>query len=306
MRHLELRLPALALAALAMSQVALATGNNRSWVSTAGADNNACNLAFPCKTLQAALNATNGGGEVDVLNPGEYGPVNITRSVTIDGGNLAYIQGPAGAGTVSVAAGASDVVVIRNLSIISAYPTPSTCGICWSGGSALYVENVSIFGVTRGIMAIGSANASGDSLTVSNVAIRHVSSAGVAIQPPSGTSMNAVLDRVAIDAVTAGAGISLFSGRAVLIRSSITHIYTSALDVESAGQMDADDSTLAFAARSILVVGTGSSVRLAGNNIHDNQSAMAASGGGQILSFGNNRFSGNGADGVPTGTIALK
>jgi hypothetical protein len=70
--------------------------------------------------------------------------------------------------------------------------------------------------------------------------------------------------------------------------------------------MDADDSTLAFAGRPVLVAGTGSNVRLAGNNIQDNQSAMAASGGGQILSFGNNRFSGNGADGTPSGTIALK
>jgi hypothetical protein len=306
MRYLELRFAALALAALASSQLVHASGNNRSWVSTAGADNNACTLAFPCKTLQAGLNATNGGGEVDVLNAGEYGPVTITRSVTIDGGNLAYIQGPASTGAVSVSAGATDVVVIRNLSIISAYPTASTCGICWTGGSSLYVENVSIFGATRGITAIGSANTSGDSLTVSNVAIRRASSGGLLIQPPSGTPMNAALNRITIDGVSAGSGISMQSGRAVLANSSITHLSTDALDVESGGQMDADDSTLAFAGRSVLVVGTGSSVRLAGNNIHDNQAAMSASGGGQILSFGNNRFSGNVADGTPTGTIALK
>jgi hypothetical protein len=57
--------------------------NNRSFVSTAGNDADICGITAPCRSLSAALAVTTAGGEIVVLNPGEYDPATITQPVTI-------------------------------------------------------------------------------------------------------------------------------------------------------------------------------------------------------------------------------
>jgi len=57
--------------------------NNRSFVSTNGNDAYGCSVSLPCRTLNAALAATNSGGEIIVLDSSGYGPATITHSVTI-------------------------------------------------------------------------------------------------------------------------------------------------------------------------------------------------------------------------------
>src|SRR5690348_2512751 len=57
----------------------------RTYISGAGKDSNACSLSAPCQTLQAALNKTLPGGEVQSLNSADYGNATIRQSVTIIG-----------------------------------------------------------------------------------------------------------------------------------------------------------------------------------------------------------------------------
>src|SRR5262249_53393145 len=45
----------------------------RTYISGAGKDSNPCSLSAPCQTLQAALNKTLSGGEVQSLNSADYG-----------------------------------------------------------------------------------------------------------------------------------------------------------------------------------------------------------------------------------------
>ncbi|HTB00051.1 MAG TPA: hypothetical protein VK804_06205, partial [Bradyrhizobium sp.] len=63
------------------------------------------------------------GGEIDVLDPGGYGPVTITKSITIDGKGMASILA-SGTNGITVNAGSTDVVILRNLSISGAAATP--------------------------------------------------------------------------------------------------------------------------------------------------------------------------------------
>src|SRR5262249_34736332 len=49
--------------------------SSKTWVSAAGNDGNACTLAAPCLTFQRALTQTTAGGEIGVLGPGSYGPL---------------------------------------------------------------------------------------------------------------------------------------------------------------------------------------------------------------------------------------
>lgn len=60
---------------------------SRTWVSGVGDDANPGSRTAPCKTFAGALSKTDPNGEVSVLDPGGYGTVTVTRSVTIDGGS---------------------------------------------------------------------------------------------------------------------------------------------------------------------------------------------------------------------------
>src|SRR5262245_50453923 len=91
----------------------------RTWVSGVGDDVNPCSRTAPCKTFAGAISKTAAGGEIDALDPGGFGSVTITKSITIDGsGTFASILG---AGTNGININDTNnlgiVVVIRNLSI---------------------------------------------------------------------------------------------------------------------------------------------------------------------------------------------
>src|ERR1700682_571136 len=101
---------------LAVPAAAQAT---RTWVSGVGDDVNPCSRTAPCKTFPGAISKTAAGGEIDVLDPGGFGVVTITKAITLDGGGgiNASILGSGTTGiTINVGAN-TDVVTIRNLSI---------------------------------------------------------------------------------------------------------------------------------------------------------------------------------------------
>jgi hypothetical protein len=58
----------------------------RTWLSGQGDDANPCSRTAPCKTFAGAISKTAAGGEIDALDPGGFGALTITKSITIDGG----------------------------------------------------------------------------------------------------------------------------------------------------------------------------------------------------------------------------
>src|SRR5690349_8388073 len=55
----------------------------RTWVSGVGDDANPCSRTAPCKTFAGAISKTAAGGEISVLDPGGFGAVTITKSISI-------------------------------------------------------------------------------------------------------------------------------------------------------------------------------------------------------------------------------
>jgi hypothetical protein len=55
----------------------------RTWVSGVGDDANPCSRTAPCKTFAGAISKTAALGEINVLDPGGFGAVTITKSITI-------------------------------------------------------------------------------------------------------------------------------------------------------------------------------------------------------------------------------
>src|SRR5881275_636390 len=85
---------------------------SRTWVSGTGNDANACTRTAPCATFAGALGKTAAGGEIDALDPGEFGRVTINKAITIDGsGTFASIFASASTIGMLVSAGDTDVVV---------------------------------------------------------------------------------------------------------------------------------------------------------------------------------------------------
>src|SRR5476649_1636284 len=64
----------------------------RTWVSGVGDDANPCSRTAPCKTFAGAISKTAPSGEINVLDPGGFGALTITKAITIDGGpNIAGV-----------------------------------------------------------------------------------------------------------------------------------------------------------------------------------------------------------------------
>src|SRR3984885_8995406 len=119
----------------------------RTWISGVGDDANPCSRTAPCKTFAGAISKTTAGGIIDCLDPGGFGAITITKAITLDGEATLGSILVAGTNGIVVAAGASDVVILRNLSIESGLGVPQGLnGISYQSGAALVVENAFIHG----------------------------------------------------------------------------------------------------------------------------------------------------------------
>lgn len=121
----------------------------RTWVSGVGDDANPCSRTAPCKTFAGAISKTAAGGEISVLDPGGFGVVTITKSITINGnGTHASILGSLQSGVI-INAAATDVVTLRHLDINGA--GTGLKGIRLISAAALIVDDVVVQGFQTGI-----------------------------------------------------------------------------------------------------------------------------------------------------------
>lgn len=60
----------------------------RTWVSGVGDDANPCSRTAPCKTFAGAISKTAPAGEINVIDPGGFGAVTITKPIAIRAGNI--------------------------------------------------------------------------------------------------------------------------------------------------------------------------------------------------------------------------
>jgi hypothetical protein len=146
----------------------------RTWVSGVGDDANPCSRTAPCKTFAGAISKTAAGGEISVLDPGGFGAVTITKSITIDGGGgqVASVL-VSGTNGIVVSAGAGHTVTLRNLRIngVAGTPTGGLNGIQFLSGAALHIENCTIFGFTQNGININLNTASAAQVFVTDTVV---------------------------------------------------------------------------------------------------------------------------------------
>ncbi len=278
----------------------------RTWVSGVGDDANPCSRTAPCKTFAGAISKTANCGEIDALDPGGFGAVTITKSITIDGtGTLAGILASLTTGVI-INATATDVITIRGLSINGA--CNGIRGMNILQAKTVNVEDCVIFRFANEGILVNESSAM--ALNVTNSVIRDNVGDGISTATSSGSlRVKTTLDRVRVSGN--GNGIHAKSGSNFTARNCVFSGNTSnGVFVDAAGA--------AFAAASIwssIISGNGAAGVRAGNvgnlggsgvQISQNQiNANTATGivistGGVINTFTNNEILGNtGGDGCP-------
>ena len=193
---------------------------SRTWVSGVGDDVNPCSRTAPCKTFAGAISKTAANGYINVLDPGGFGALSITKSITVDGqGQMAGALASGVNGfTVNDSLTGSPgtiIVVLRNLSIEGF--NQGINGINYLSGKSLSVENCVIKGFKgangNGIRA--SLTRDGCSLLVRDTIISDNLTDGVTTTTTVG-SIRVILDNVRSDR-NGGAGFHTVNNTAITL-----------------------------------------------------------------------------------------
>ena len=288
---------------LAFTSIAQAQAT-RTWVSGVGDDVNPCSRTAPCKTFAGAISKTAAGGEIDCLDPGGFGAVTITKSITLDGtGTFASILASLTTG-ITINAAATDVITIRGISINGF--CNGLRGINILQAKAVNVEDCVIFRFAGN--GIQSTDADGLKLNIRNTVIRDNTGDGINILAASGGPARVSLQSVSFNGNTNG----------IHARSGAT---VSAFDSTFAGNSSAGvfaDNTVGGSFAVVRVqrsqitgnatgvqAGSGagvaaSVVEISQNLINFNSgNGVSVQTGGTVETFTNNDIQGNGTNGCP-------
>lgn len=275
------------------------------WVSGTGDDDNPCSRALPCRTFNGAIAKTNAGGVIGVLDPGEYSAVEITKSITIDGGGTfaSILTSSVIPAAITVRAGPNDRVVVRNLSISG---LNNVEGVLFETGRMLALENCMF---SRGA-TIEVANPTRSNLYMNNVLV--VRSAVSVRRPfsvgdPPGFAI-AVLNDVQIELPAGYNGIAFSHSTGLPSSATITgslfasHGYPTGL-IRAHGDANIDNSVFVHSRSSLGDGSASASMRLSGNLVMNHQLGFGSS---TTRSFGDNAVDGILGGPVNTSPIAFQ
>ena len=279
----------------------------RTWVSGVGDDANPCSRTAPCKTFAGAISKTAARGEINALDPGGFGAVTITKAITISSdGNEAGVL-VSGTNGIVVNAGASDDVILRGLDIEGL--GTGLDGIHFIAGGSLHVEECTINDFSRSGISFAPTSGSSrlyvkDSFVRNNNPTGGGTFGGIFIAPTGGAMAEASIDNVQM--------LRNFHGLRVQGNSRVAARNCTASGNGGSGllvtatanaQLNLDGCESSSNAIGIRSEGASGVVRMANTLVTNNSNGLLSVSGGAIVSFGNNRVSGNFNDGAPTSTI---
>jgi parallel beta helix pectate lyase-like protein len=292
---------AVAMIAFCCSLTPASAQATRTWVSGVGDDVNPCSRTAPCKTFAGAISKTAQDGEINCLDPGGFGTVTITKSITIDcheilGSILSSATNGINIAFDSFGGGDTHKTVnLRNLMINGAATGVvgiNITGTTGAAGSIVNIEdcliNSNYGGVATGIVDGRSRGA----MTVTNTTIRNMGTAGISITGGSGGSLRAMITNTRIynsnNGITIGANANVMLSRSVVSDGTGT-----GLTVGASGLMAVDSTVIAH---NLTGFGVNGTLRLSNSDVFLNSTGST----GTINTFANNRFSNNGAFGTIT------
>ena len=144
----------------------------RTYIKSTGSDSNTATFCSdplnPCRHFQNAHDNTAAGGAIVVLDTGFYGPLSITKAISViaNEGVTAGIVASASGNGVTVNAGSTDVVRLNNLQIFSG-GNAGTTGIKITGGLRTEIKSSTINDCKYGIWATADSRVFVDQVKIS-------------------------------------------------------------------------------------------------------------------------------------------
>jgi hypothetical protein len=129
--------------ALIVTALASSAHAQRVFVSGKGLDTNPCTVTQPCRTFLQAYDTTSANGEIDVLDPAGYGPLTITRGISIQA------HGFGGSPGITISVSTPDPVTLNGLLIDGA--GTGTYGVNITSGPSVQILNSVVRHFTFGI-----------------------------------------------------------------------------------------------------------------------------------------------------------
>lgn len=271
----------------------------RTWVSGVGDDANPCSRTAPCKTFAGTISKTATNGEINCIDPGGFGAVTITKSITIDCTEVSSsILSSLVNGVIINITSAADLlktVRLRGISINGA--GTGINGIRVLSANSVFIEDVIIDGFTQhGISvetSVGNTKFVIDRATVSN---------------NLGNGFNTFI--IGGASATLSVNNSLFAVNNIgfnLSQSVKTTFQNSIINGNNTGVLvntgELGMTNCQISGNNVGVqAGSGGTIRMSNNSVIGNNTGLA---GTSLVSFGNNLVKGNNINGSFTSTDLL-
>jgi parallel beta helix pectate lyase-like protein len=199
----------------------------RTWVSGGGDDANPCSRSAPCKTFAGAISKTAAGGEINVLDPGGFGGVTITKSISIKSDHVEAGVLVSSTNGITVNTPAGGKVLLQGLDIEGlngSASAPGLNGVKVISNTKVTIQDCSIRNFSQfGVDLEAPANARvfiTDSIILGNT-LGGFQVLGIAGAPNSGIIDRTTIDNNGAASVKLGAGASFTVSGSVLTGSGV-------------------------------------------------------------------------------------
>ena len=283
------------------------------WVSGTGSDAGNCPITAPCRTFAFAHTQTNNNGTINVLSSGNFGPLTITKPISIvaQGVEALINTGASGAGII-VQTGPAQIVSLRGLTI-DLRGTNNT-GILFDSGAALHVHDSVIRKAANGILF--SPDSGNSELYVVDSVVANSSQSSILVVPGGSAGARIVIDRVrvengALDAIFFRGDSTSGSIKATLRDSVSAGNGGAGIRVNETGGGTTDvmidrSASVNNGGQGIITIGAGATVRMGDSTVTGNATGLAAISGSLIASYGTNKIDDNTSAGSTPTPIAMK
>jgi hypothetical protein len=298
--------------------------NNKSWVSSTGGGAT-CTRGSPCATFQAAHDQTNAGGEIGVVDSGDYSGsglvINRAISIIAEGVDATILSPGLGSAAITISGSMipTDVVTLQGL-IIDGLGSGGI-GISYPFGPSLVVKNCVIrnFKNASGSYGIAAQPNAAGRLTVTDTLLVNnglgSTGAGIFIKPQPGGSVEVSLERVtvannvfgiAVDGTGSTNGINMTVSDSVMSGNSQDGIVATTPGGGAPIGVMVKNTRSVNNNIGIRSLGTGVTVRVSNSTVIGNGTGLSFGSAGALLSFGNNEVQANGVNGAFSGSVALQ
>ena len=280
-----------------------AQAQTRTFVSGLGSDANLCTRSAPCRSFQRAHDLVDSGGEVIAIDSAGYGPVAITKSVTIIGDGV-YAGINTNALNAILIATPGITVNLRSL-IIAGLGTADR-GIYATDFTVLHIENCIISGFVMEGILVAPSGGGPRRVNIEDSIVRNNQSIGIVLDGIAST-LKATVERTRMEKNNSGLD-SRGTGATVIIRGCLASGNTgSGFAAELGGVLNIEKGVSSNNGTGISA-SVGATVTVSDSMVTNNTGVGFSSSTippSTFLSRGNNTVAGNNGGGAQTsGTIS--